>query len=132
MPAKVKVTMNPDPVPTAPTPTEQIIAKAAAEVVITDPRGRTIKLRKPGVLAQFRLIEALGDTARNEVYVGMVMPLLYIATIDGEPAFPPSKKSEVEALIQQLDEDGISAISEAVFKNFGQSNPDAEKAALKN
>lgn len=132
MSPKVKVTVNPTPSPTGPTPTEQIIAKAAAEVVITDARGRSITLRKPGVLAQFRLVEALGDTARNEVYMGMVMPLLYIASIDGEPAFPPTRKSEVEALIQQLDEDGISAISEAVFENFGKSNPDAEKAALKN
>jgi len=120
-----KVTLNQ-------TPTAQVIAKAAAAVTITDARGRSITLKKPGVLAQFRLIEALGDTAKNEVYVRMVMPLIYVAEVDGDPVPPPVRKSEVEALIQRMDEDGIAAVMEGVTANFGAQDPEAEKAAVKN
>ena len=123
----VKVTLN-----ESPTPSQQIVAKAASETVITDGRGRSIRLKKPGALAQFRLIEVLGDTAKNEVYVSMVMPLIFVTEIDGEAIFPPTRKSEVEAMIQRLDEDGISAVQAAVMQNFGNSNPEADKAALKN
>lgn len=123
----VKVTLN-----ESPTPSQQVVAKATAETVITDGRGRSIRLKKPGVLAQFRLIEVLGDTAKNEVYMAMVMPLLFVTEIDGETIFPPSRKSEVEALIQRLDEDGIGAVQAAVMANFGNSNPEADRAALKN
>lgn len=123
----VKVTLN-----QSQTPSDQVVAKATAETVITDGRGRSIRLKKPGVLAQFRLIEVLGDTAKNEVYMAMVLPLLFVTEIDGETIFQPSRKSEVEALIQRLDEDGIGAVQAAVMKNFGGSNPDADRAALKN
>lgn len=123
----VKVTLN-----ESPTPSQQVVAKATAETVITDGRGRSIRLKKPGVLAQFRLIEVLGDTAKNEVYMSMVLPLIFVTEIDGETIFPPARKSEVEALIQRLDEDGISAVQAAVVQSFGNSNPEADRAALKN
>lgn len=114
------------------TPSQQVIAKAAAEILVTDAQGRKIKLKKPGVLAQFRLVEILADSAKNEVYMGMVLPLIYVAEIDGEAVMMPNSKREVEALIQRLDEDGISAVAQGVMANFGASNPEADKAALKN
>jgi len=97
-------------------PTEQLVAKAQASAQITDARGRSITLKKPGVLAQFRLIEALGDTSKNEVYM----------------VIPPTRKGEVEALILRLDEDGIAAVQAAVLEKFGASTPEQDKAALKN
>lgn len=119
----VKVSIN---------PTEQIIAKANAEEVVTDPKGRPIKLKKPGVLAQFRLVEALGDTAQNAVYMGMVMPLIFVAEIDGDPVFPPNTKREVEALIQRLDTEGVNFVAQTVQEKFGQTDAEKDKAALKN
>jgi hypothetical protein len=113
-------------------PTEQIIANANAEEVVTDPKGRTIKLKKPGVLAQFRLIEALGDTAQNAVYMGMVMPLIFVSEIDGEAVFPPNTKREVEALIQRLDTDGVNFVAQIVPEKFGKTDAEKDKAALKN
>jgi len=114
------------------TPSEEVVQKAVADVTITDPRGRAITLKKPGVLAQFRLIEALGDTAKNEVYMGMVLPLIFISAIDGEAIFTPTRKSEIEALIQRLDEDGVTAVVTGVQEHFGKTSPDADKAAIKN
>lgn len=121
-----KVTMLED------SPSAQLIKAAASEALVTDETGRVIKLKKPGVLAQYRLIEALGDSASNAVYVRMVLPIIYVASIDGDPVTVPSSKMQVEALIQRLDEAGISAVVEGVSVNFGQSDPDADKAALKN
>ncbi len=119
----VKVTLN---------PTTEVIAKANAEAVVTDPAGRSIKLKKPGVLAQFRLVEALGDTAQNAVYMGMVMPLIFVAEIDGDPVLPPNTKREVEALIQRLDTEGVNFVAQTVQEKFGQSDPEKDKATLKN
>lgn len=112
-------------------PSEQLIEKAQAETSVVDARGRTIKLKKPGVLAQFRLIEALGDTAKNEVYMAMVLPLIFVTSIDDQAVYQPGSKREVEALIQQLDEDGIAAVMQGVQDNFGKNDPEEDKANLK-
>lgn len=114
------------------TPSSEVVAKATAEVTVTDARGRVITLKKPGVLAQYRLVEALGDSAKNDVYMGMVAPLIFVSAIDGDPVYQPSKKSEVEALIQQLDEDGLTAVMEKAREAFGNSDPEGDRAKLKN
>jgi hypothetical protein len=113
------------------TPSAELLKAAKAEATITDSKGRAIVLKKPGVLAQYRLVEALGKTASNEVYMGMVLPLIYIASIDGEPV-SATNKLQIEALIQRLDEDGIQAVMKGVQDNFGAPDPGADKAALKN
>ena len=111
-----KVTINHD----APTPSQQIVAAAAAEVVVKDAQGRSLTLRRPGILAQFRLIEAMGaESAANEVYRIMCMPLLYLVAIDGETIFPPTTKMQIEALIQRVEEDGFVAIQEGTVQLAG-------------
>lgn len=114
------------------TPSEELIAKAAAEQVVTDASGRVITLRKPSMLAQYRLVEMLGESAKNQVYMGMVLPLLYVTGINDDKLPALSTKREVEALIQRLDEAGIEAVMKGVQENFGASDPEADKAALKN
>jgi hypothetical protein len=114
------------------TPSAEVVAKATAEVTVTDARGRVITLKKPGVLAQFRLVEALGDSAKNQTYLGMVLPLIFVTAIDGDPVYQPSKKSEVEALIQQLNDEGIEAVMNGVNENFGKTDTDLDKERLKN
>lgn len=113
-------------------PSEELIAKAQSTSTIKDARGRTITLKKPGVLSQFHLVEALGDAAQNQVYMGMVFPLLYVASIDGVTEKPVRTKLQVEALIQRLDEEGIEAVVEGVRQTYGTATPDADKEALKN
>lgn len=111
--------------------TQELIAAAAAEHVVVDSSGRVIKLRKPGILAQYRLIEALGESARNEIYVGMTMPVLFVAQID-EHALPPLRtKTEIEALIQRLDDHGMEAVMGGVKEHFGKADPDAEAESIK-
>lgn len=113
-------------------PSDELIAQATAEVIVTDAIGRRLTLKKPGVLAQYRLVDILGDSASNQVYMNMVLPLIYVTQIDDDAVYPPMKKSEVEALIQRLDEDGINCVMQGVQDNFGARNLEEDKQALKN
>ena len=122
---KPKVTINE-------TPAQQVIKASNSEHIVFDGLGRSIKLKKPGVLAQYRLIELLGDSAKNEVYTGMVLPLIFVCEIDGDHVYQPTSKKELEALIQRLDEDGITAISKGLEEHFsGNKTPAEAKESLK-
>ena len=115
-----------------PTPSTELVKAAVSEIEIKDSVGRTILLRKPGVLAQFRLVKILGETAQNRVYMNMVMPLIFVASIDGDAVAFPNSEREVEGLIQRLDEHGVSAVMEAVHNNFGVVDPEKANAEIKN
>jgi hypothetical protein len=121
-----------EPTFTVKKPSDEIVAQAAKATSVVDAKGRTITLQKPGVLAQFRMIDMLGESAKNQVYVGMVLPLMYVAAIDGEPTAKISTRRELEALIQSLDEEGVTAIAEGVQLHFGRADPDADRETLKN
>lgn len=121
-----KVTVNENP-----TPSKELIAQAASEVVVTDSDGRSITLKKPGILAQFRMVKMLGDSAKNQVYVGMVLPLLYVTAIDGDAVLQPNTERELEALISRLDDAGVTAVMEAVNEHFGASNPEEAQEEIK-
>lgn len=112
-------------------PTDEVLAKANEEHFAVDARGRKIRIKKPGVLAQYRLIEALGDLASNVTYRTAVMPLTYVAGIDDVVIHQPKNKLQVEALIQHLDEDGIEAVMAKVVEVFGETDPEKDKDDLK-
>jgi len=114
------------------TPSEEVVAKAITEVNVIDASGRSITLKRPGVLAQFRLVEMLGDSASNQSYVGMVLPLIYVAAIDGDPVSRITTKVGLEGLIQRLDEEGVVAVAQGVQEHFGRQDTDKDAAALKN
>ena len=116
----------------AQTPSAEIIQAAIKEQTVSDASGRQIKLRKPGPLAQFRLVEAAGDAARNQTYMGMALPLIYVESIDGAPVPAISTKSQLEALINRLGDDGITAVMKAVQEMYGEQDPDGDKEKLKN
>lgn len=112
-------------------PSQEVVAAANTEVTVTDAKGRLIILKRPGVLAQFRLVEVMGDSAKNAVYMNMILPLIFVASIDGD-SVAKATKAQIEALIQRLDDEGVEAVAEAVQKNWGKQDPEADQAALKN
>jgi len=117
----------------AQTPSEQLIKAADSAVTIDTPNGFKVTLKKPGVLSQFRLVKMLGDAAKNQVYVGMMLPMTYVSEIDGKTVAYPNSERELEALITRLDEDGVNAVMQGVAENFGgQANPEAAKEDIKN
>ncbi|MBW9334593.1 hypothetical protein FEE59_13845 [Herbaspirillum sp. RU 5E] len=104
---------------------------APAETTVPDAAGRVIKLRRPGILAQYRLIEALGDSAAsNDTYVRMVMPILYVVQIDDDAVPPLRTKAEVEALIQRLDDHGMRAVMEGIGELAAKA-AEGDPAAIK-
>lgn len=99
-------------------------------VAITDEKGKKIILKKPNVLAQYHLVEMIGDSAKNQVYMAMVMPLVYVESVDGM-IMNVTKKSELEALILRLGDEGVSAVMTGVQENFMSKSAEDEKEKLK-
>lgn len=97
--------------PAAQSPSADLIQRATLDETLPDRAGRKIKVRKPGPLAQFRIVEAAGpEAAANAAYMQMVNPLIYVYEIDGLPVHLPANKREIEALITQLGEDGLDVL----------------------
>lgn len=115
----------------AETPTAHLIAQAAASVQVTDSKGRVISIRKPGILAQYRIVEVMGKSADIETYRGMVTPLIYITAIDDDPIAQPTNKLQLEALIQRTGDEGLEAVIKGIVQNFGEQDAEADKAAIK-
>lgn len=120
--------------PAALTPSQEIIRDANRTVEVRDKLGRTLTLKRPGVLAQFRLIELVGpETAKNDVYMGMALPLFWLVKLNGEDIYPPQTKAELEVLIQRVEEEGIEAIVLGIAEHFEKRGTDADpKDQLKN
>jgi hypothetical protein len=115
-----------------PTASEQLVAKAAASIEIPYAGGHKLVIRKPGVLAQYRLVEALGpEKSKNQTLVNMYLPLVYLASIDGDPVGSPANSLEVDAIVTALDEDGLNALMMGVEKHFGKQDPEADRVKLK-
>lgn len=112
-------------------PSDQVTAAAQTEFVVTDAKGRGITLKKPNLLAQFRLVQVIGETARNSAYMSMVSPLTYVVAIDSDPTLLPQSPRELDALIQRLDEHGYMAVIEGITKHFGGS-AESKEGELKN
>lgn len=97
-------------------------------VVVTASNGKAIGIKRPHVLAQYKLVEAIGEAAENRVYLGMCVPLLYVVSIDGDPVPQPSTKLQLEALIGRLDEAGLNAVQAGIAEHFQKKD---EVAAAK-
>ncbi len=95
---------------------------------VTDSRGRVLRLKRPNALAQYRLVDALGPSAENRVYLSMCIPLIYVSEIDGEPVSQPSTKLQVEALIQRLDDPGLLALNAGVAQHFSSDEQEVTRA----
>ncbi|GGY07106.1 hypothetical protein [Paludibacterium paludis] len=99
-------------------PAASLQARLDRTVEVTDALGRTLTLKKPGVLDQLHLIETLGATAKNDMYLNIVVPILYVVAIDGDTVYKPASKRELEAIVQRLDEDGLQAVAKGVEEHF--------------
>jgi hypothetical protein len=92
--------------------------KQQQRVVVTDRRGRQIALVKPSARALCRLLEILGESGKNQMYFAIVAPLMFVREIDGEDVPLPDSKTELEALLDKLEEDGIKAIMQGLKSHF--------------
>ena len=99
-------------------PSEQIARAAAKEFEVIDDLGRIIKLKKPNPLANLDFKKALGKNHENVLYLVEVMPLAYVAQIDGEIVITPSNEGELRALYKRLGDEGSTAVQAGVAEHF--------------
>ena len=99
--------------------------------ITTDARGRVLKLRKPGMLAQYRLVGMLGKAADSETYLNMCMPLIYLYAIDDDDSISVNTVREMEALIQRLGDEGVAALMKCVQMAWAAPTPGEDKSAIK-
>lgn len=95
-------------------PSEEVVKAANRVFYTTDERGRRIGLKKPSILSQYRLVELMGDAAKNQVLMGMILPVTFVVSIDDDPVSFPGTRRELDALIQRVDEDGLRAVQSAL------------------
>jgi hypothetical protein len=105
-----------------------------ATVIVNDARGRQLEVRKLKPLDRLRLVEMIGaDNALNQPYLGYATLAASVVAIDGKPVRHLSSKLALEAVVQQLDDDGLNAVGEAFKKLYGDAvSADESQAQLKN
>ena len=112
----------------AETPSQSVVNAANQLVYVTDSRGRKLGLRQLPFLEEFRIIETLGpELSKNETYMKMVNPLLFLAEIDGELQPIPRTKLAIDALIQTAGREGYLAVWEGILKHFSGNVADLEE-----
>lgn len=89
---------------------DALIAKAHQAFDVTDDLGRTLTLRRPGVMDALALNDALRDNAGNRLYMGMAAPVSWLAAVDGETVAAPATKAAFEAVVDRLGDEGFTAI----------------------
>ena len=97
----------------------------------SDPKGRTIKVRKPSALQRYRFVGMLGKAADSDRYMSMVGALVYLYAVDDYNEIPLNTVREMEALIQLLGDEGIETLNILVAKNFVEEDAAKEKAEVK-
>lgn len=114
-------------------PSQRIINDAKRTVDIKDGQGRIFTLQKFDYLDQTRLVAAIGEErAQNKVYLGMVMPILFVKAIDGMPIPKIFTLNEIDALLIRLGETGMTAIIEGVIEHFPELGKLNEQEAKEN
>lgn len=98
---------------------------------VTLSNGKTLTIQQPNVLAQYRLVAALGELAENRVYLAMVTPLIYLSAIDDDPVLQPRTLREIEGLISRLDDEGLRALTDAIAEQYSAAGAQAEVDAAK-
>jgi hypothetical protein len=128
-----KVTMNP-PQATAPAATAPVAEPVEDRDTrhVVDGRGRKLTVTRPDLLAEFRFVEAAGpEAAANTIWMGMVMPLIYLRELDGELIIPPISKRQIDALISRVGREGYVALATAI-QSIIEADAERERQSVKN
>jgi hypothetical protein len=124
-------TITVNPTHASQSPSAAVVRDENEPFSVTDSTGRVFVLKNPDVLAQFDLIEALGELAKNDVYRVMCIPAIYVVSIDGSPAPAPTNKLQMRALISRIGEAGFEAIRAGIKERFPTPKDDEEDEAVK-
>lgn len=108
------------------TPSQQIVNDAANVRVVTDSRGRSLKVKRLNALDRMRLFNALGpERVQNQMTLGYAMLAGCVTHIDGVPLPFPKDNRGIEHSVGTLDDDGINAVSQAFSEEIPQDEDEA-------
>jgi hypothetical protein len=112
----------------------QTDSKAKLEKMeVTDSLCRVIVLRRMGPAKRSRLMKVLGgDLTNNAGFFGNALMAASVESIDGEPEEFPLSEAAVYALLDQLDEEGLAAVSNAFNTINRVFSTEEDIAAAKN
>jgi|GEM_PF-2329298 hypothetical protein len=83
--------------------------------IVTDKAGRKLQLRRIGVVQQLRLFKALGpELSLNDPYMDLAIIAASVTMIDDIPVPFPISEASLEALLEKLGTDGVTAIDAAL------------------
>jgi len=89
---------------------------ALPDDVVIDSLGRRLVIGSRDIVTESRIIRMLGDAAMNSAYVaGYVNPAVMVLSIDGEKCPAPKNALEIEARIQLVGREGITAIMQKLL-----------------
>lgn len=94
---------------------------------ISDSLGRTIILRKPNIMDKFNLISLLDKISNVEACMNMMVCILYVARVNDRVYESPRTYEECLGLLQNLEEEGIQAVSEHIAKHIKKEPEDIKK-----
>ncbi len=110
------------PVSVTPTESQAVVSSASKVYEVTDARGRRIALRKPLFSETMDLLVVVGpEASKNDLYMSQLTALLYVSTIDGAPPLPLSNKRNIDALLNELEGDGLEAVNSGVIEHFART-----------
>jgi len=110
--SKADVAKQPD----APKPTA-----SDGTAIVVDSKGRSLKIKPLDVLYESRLTRTLGgEVAMNMAYMlGFVFPAASVCEIDGEEVPAPQTQREIDASIQRLGREGLTAVMTYMQEKVG-------------
>lgn len=91
-------------------PSEQVLQNPYDGKIITDALGRQIRLRKPNILDRYDLFSAMENDTKNTACLTHAIPLLHIATIDGEVLESPKSYADFRWALKKMGEEGLEAV----------------------
>ncbi len=100
------------------TPSQIIIEKANAIFEVSDEIGRKIKIKKPDILDEMRLLEIVGHLYSNAPLMAIYSLLMYVVSIDGIIFNIGLSKTELDAALKRLDRHGFKALQIGIAEHF--------------
>lgn len=99
------------------TPTQAAVNAAQKHIRVRDANGRVIGIKKLGAGERMKMMRILGGTLSDNIaYFGHAMLAAAVRELDGEAKPMPTSAAQIEALVELLDDDGLTAIAEGIQK----------------
>lgn len=110
--------VQPPPPPVA-SPSQQVVEDANRVAYGTDARGRNIGVMRLTMSRRRRALKALSaESADKAQYVGLASVACCVVSIDGRPLNFPTSEMILDALIDELDDEGFTCVNEVLAKEF--------------